>query len=109
MGMTTHLGTAAERTAMESFKDDGPSNLDAWVVGTRRVEFVAVDPSAFIGRWCEATSSLEPVRPRVTRPVPIVPPAPPTLSSVACDIVIAVSALLMIFCIPGLVIYATMH
>jgi hypothetical protein len=28
---------------------------------------------------------------------------------VLCDIVIAISALLMIFCIPGLVIYATMH
>ena len=95
---------------MEYFMDDGPSNAsDAWLVGTRRVEFLAVEPSAFIGRWSEATGCIESVRPRVTRPLPIVPSAPPTFSSIACDIVIAVSALLMIFCIPGLVIYATMH
>ncbi len=94
---------------MDSFRDDGPTNVDAWVVGSRRVEFVAVTPAAFIGRWSETTGSFESIRPRVTRPVPVVPVAPPTFSSIACDIVIAVSALLMIFCIPGLVIYATMH
>ncbi len=94
---------------MESFKDDGPSNAGARSRGSRRVEFIAVEPSAFIGRWCEATSSIESVRPRVTRPVQLPTPAKPTLSSIACDIVIAISALLMIFCIPGLVIYATMH
>jgi hypothetical protein len=94
---------------MESFRDDGPTDVDAWVVGSRRVEFVAVAPAAFIGRWSETTGSIESIRPRVTRPVSIVPAAPPTFSSIACDIVIAISALLMIFCIPGLVIYATMH
>jgi hypothetical protein len=90
-------------------QNDGPSQANVWDVGSRRVEFHAVDSSAFIGRWSEATSSVESLRPRVARQPATVQPASPTLSSVLCDIVIAISALLMIFCIPGLVIYATMH
>ena len=93
---------------MESFTNDDPSDANMRGVSTRRVEFHAVEARAFIGRWSESTSSFETLRPRVTRPVLLTPPAPPTFSSVACDIVIAVSALLMIFCIPGLIIYAAM-
>jgi len=93
---------------MESFKSDGPSDSNTGAAGLRRIEFQAVDAGAFIGRWSEATSSIESLRPKVTRPVVAASPAPPTLSSVLCDIVIAVSALLMIFCIPGLIIYAAM-
>jgi hypothetical protein len=93
---------------MESFKSDGPSDSNTGAAGLRRVEFAPVDAGAFIGRWSEATSSFESLRPKVARPVVVAPPAPPTLSSVLCDIVIAVSALLMIFCIPGLIIYAAM-
>lgn len=89
--------------------NDGSSQANVWDVGTRRVEFYPVESAAFIGRWSEATSSVETLRPRVVRPPVVVTAAPPTLSSVVCDIVIAISALLMIFCIPGLVIYATMH
>jgi hypothetical protein len=85
-------------------QNDGPSQANVWDVGSRRVEFHAVDSSAFIGRC-----SVESLRPRVARQPATVQPAAPTLSSVLCDIVIAISALLMIFCIPGLVIYATMH
>ena len=93
---------------MESFKSDGPSDSNAGAAGLRRVEFQAVEPRAFIGRWSDATSSIESLRPQVTRPIVATTPAQPTLSSVLCDIVIAVSALLMIFCIPGLIIYAAM-
>jgi len=91
------------------YKNDGSPQANVWDVGSRRVEFHAVESAAVIGRWSEATSSVESLRPRVVRtPVPVTA-APPTLSSVVCDVVIAISALLMIFCIPGLVIYATMH
>ena len=91
------------------FKNDGSSAANVWEVGSRRVEFAAVDSAAFIGRWSEATSSFETLRPRVARTPAVARPPQPTLSSVVCDVVIAISALLMIFCIPGLVIYATMH
>jgi hypothetical protein len=89
--------------------NDGPSDANAGAAGVRRIEYLAVEPSAFIGRWFEATGSFESLRPRVARP-PVVPPPStvPTASTIACDIVIAVAALLMIFCIPGLIIYAAM-
>jgi hypothetical protein len=93
---------------MDSFSKDGPASPNVWVVGSRRVEFHAVEASAFIGRWSEETSSIECLRPRRSRPKSQPASTAPTLSTIVCDVVIAVSALIMIFCIPGLVLYSTM-
>ncbi len=94
---------------MEYLGNDDHPSVGSWTVGTRRVEFVPVEPAAFIGAWREATGCYETLRPRAPRQAAPPAAAPERVPSLACDLAIAISALLMIFCIPGMVIYATLH
>jgi hypothetical protein len=69
--------------------------------GDRRI--VTYEPSEFIGRWCERTSSFEFREPSVA-PVP-----QSRWLNFAGDMLIVVLALLVIFSVPGLIIYAMLR
>lgn len=73
---------------------------------SRTLTIVTYEPSEFIGHWSSSTSSYElrvPGRPATTSR-----PARPWQTALG-DIAIVLFALVMIFSIPGLVIFATMH